>query len=713
MEQVRFNYSTKNIPIPPRNTYLKSLIEKVESVVKRMRWKAFFFDRKTDENDDRTDSKFGFKSRKYPPLNEDMDNFEADLLNMVQNVKFRETNVNDQFQSKLNEDINKINKSNKAFIPADKTTNFYKLDKTQHNKLLTNNITASYKKTNKNATMTIDLEAKTIATKLKIDDRTERIAKHQAFITLKDHKDNFVNNPTCRLINPAKSELGIVSKKILDNINTSIRQQTSLNQWKNTAAVINWFNNIQDKQKHCFAAFDIDSFYPSISERLLLNAITYAKNYKTITDQDIDIIMHCRKSLLYDNDIAWAKKNNNNMFDVTMGSYDGAEICELVGLFLLNTLSEKYGKDNLGLYRDDGLALLQNTSGPQAERIKKDITQHFKKHGLNITIRTNLKIVDFLDVTLNLTDGTYCPYRKPNNETLYIDANSNHPPTILKHLPAAIGRRISDISYNKDVFDTAKPHYEDALKRSGHNEKLNYTDHSTPASRNTTTPPKRKNRQRKVIWFNPPFSKNVKTNIGKSFLGLIEKHFPQSHRYSKIFNKNTVKVSYSCTDNLDKIIKKHNNKILNPKPTSPQNGCNCRKKDNCPMNNNCLSSSLVYNANVTTEEDTTGKNYVGLTEGTFKQRHTQHALSFRNRKYANSTELSKYIWTLKDKKIDYTISWTILATAAAYSNKTKRCNLCLSEKLHIIRADKTTLLNKRSELISKCRHENKYYLSTL
>ena len=127
------------------------------------------------------------------------------------------------------------------------------------------------------------------------------------------------------------------------------------------------------------------------------------------------------------------------MFDVTMGSFDGAEVCELIGLFLLNNLSEKYGKNNVGLYRDNGLVLLRNASGPQSERTKKDITREFKKQGLNISISTNLKICNFVDVTLSLTDGTQYTYRKPDNEILYIDTNSNHPPKIIKHLPAAIG----------------------------------------------------------------------------------------------------------------------------------------------------------------------------------------------------------------------------------------------------------------------------------
>ena len=235
--------------------------------------------------------------------------------------------------------------------------------------------------------------------------------------------------------------------------------------------------------------------------------------------------MHCRKSLLFDNETAWTKKNHSNMFDVTMGSIDGAEVCELIG------------KNNVGLYRDDGLVLLKNASRPQSERTRKDISREFKRQGLNISISANLKICNFLDVTLNLADGSYYPYRKPNNETLYIDTNSNHPPTIIKHLPAAIGRRISDISSNKELFNKAKPNYESALKRSGHEEKLTYTERKKPADH--TAQNSRKNRQRNVIWFNPPYSMNVQTNIGREFLNLVSKHFPKNHRYSKIFNKAT------------------------------------------------------------------------------------------------------------------------------------------------------------------------------
>ena len=73
-----------------------------------------------------------------------------------------------------------------------------------------------------------------------------------------------------------------------------------------------------------------------------------------IPDDHITIIKHVRKSVLFSGGRPWVKKNNAGMFDATMGSFDGAEICELVGLFILNNLGEKFGKNNMGLYRDDG-----------------------------------------------------------------------------------------------------------------------------------------------------------------------------------------------------------------------------------------------------------------------------------------------------------------------------------------------------------------------
>ena len=148
-----------------------------------------------------------------------------------------------------------------------------------------------------------------------------------------------------------------------------------------------------------------------------------------------------------------------------MGSYDGAELCELVGLYLLNQLSTVIDKSSVGLYRDDGLAAKNNANCPKLDRIRKDIAL-FKEEGLSITIETNLIETDFLDVTFNLAANKYFLFRKANNTPLYINAFSNHLPTI-KQLPKFI-KCISVLFCNKEEFDRVKSVYETALKDSGH-----------------------------------------------------------------------------------------------------------------------------------------------------------------------------------------------------------------------------------------------------
>ena len=142
--------------------------------------------------------------------------------------------------------------------------------------------------------------------------------------TLKDHKDNFANNPQVRLINPVKNELGRISKFILDKINLAIREHFSFNQWKNTQNVIDWFNKIQNKKVHKFVVFDIKEFYPSIKEQLLKEALVSANNYINIPENDKKIINHARKSLLFKKQQTWIKKASE-LFEVTMGAYDGTE----------------------------------------------------------------------------------------------------------------------------------------------------------------------------------------------------------------------------------------------------------------------------------------------------------------------------------------------------------------------------------------------------
>ena len=265
----------------------------------------------------------------------------------------------------------------------------------------------------------------------------------------------------------------------------------------------------------------------SITEALLKKALDFARKHIDISEENMEIIHYARKSLLFSEDSTWIKKKGG-LFDVTMGAYDGAEICELVGTFILDRIGLKHNKREVGLYRDDGLAVFKNLSGPENEKIKKDFQKIFKENGLDIVIQCNMKVVDYLDITLNLNDGTFKPFRKADEETSYIHSESDHPPNIIKQLPLSVEKRLSNLSSSKEMFDQSKGYYQDALRKSGHTYILEYK----PI---TNTAPKK--RKRNIIWFNPPFSKIVSTNIGKCFLQLINKHFPPNHKFRKLFNR--------------------------------------------------------------------------------------------------------------------------------------------------------------------------------
>ena len=97
---------------------------------------------------------------------------------------------------------------------------------------------------------------------------------------------------------------------------------------------------------------------------------------------------------------------------MTMGSCDGADICDLVGLFLLNLLTSEFGKNNISLYRDNDLSCFQNISGPDSEKIKKKLCKLFKENGLNFTVECHLAITNFLDVSFDLKSGICSSYKK-------------------------------------------------------------------------------------------------------------------------------------------------------------------------------------------------------------------------------------------------------------------------------------------------------------
>ena len=262
---------------------------------------------------------------------------------------------------------------------------------------------------------------------------------------------------------------------------------------------------------------------------------------------------------------------------------------------------------------------------------------------------------------------------------------------------------MSKISSSKAIFEKAAPVYQGALKESGHKYKLNYQPEE---DRGESSVPKRK-RSRKQIYFNPPFSKSVKTNVGGKFLQIMDKHFPPGNPLRKIFNRNSVKVSYRCTPNLGLKIAAHNAKILKKEDLGAENprSCNCRKKELCPVDGKCLSESVIYQA-VVTREDGVVDSYVGLTENTFKDRWTKHKSSFKTRNPKNASGLSRYVWDLEDQKIGFGIKWNILSKAKPFDPASGVCRLCIREKYFIIFQPEMATINSRNEIAGPCLHKS-------
>ena len=212
----------------------------------------------------------------------------------------------------------------------------YRHSKEEYSNLLQNTVTSKYKKTDKCAAININKEVIKHTREANIIGKIEISGRGISFISLKDHKKYFLNRPITRLLNSTKREIGRISKYILQNINKTLSEEIKVNEWKNPESVINWFKIIPNEHLYTFLMFGIKDFYPSVKEKLLWGTIRSAKLYIYISNKDIEAIFHARKSLLYYNDEMWVKKGERN-FDVSMGAYDGAEVCELIGSFMLLT----------------------------------------------------------------------------------------------------------------------------------------------------------------------------------------------------------------------------------------------------------------------------------------------------------------------------------------------------------------------------------------
>ena len=398
------------------------------------------------------------------------------------------------FQRKLAANVAKVKKDTKVIVGADKSSNFYRMEPQAYQEALLKDIHADYKKADETVEEDINTEAFLFAAELDIEDRVFRMERRQAVVTLKDHKENFLNRPETRLINPTKSELGKVTKQKLVKILNTVRAKSGLTQWKSDHSVVRWFKALEDKSSLRFIEFDIKSFYPNISRDLLSKALDWCSTMVDIPEEDRDLIMHTRRSILINGEETWVKKGED-LFDVTMGAFDGAEVCDICGLFLLSQLTHLPIKG--GLYRDDAL-FASNLPPKQVHKTMEEIITIFASNGLQLKAKCNSTVANFLDVTFDLM-----PYRKPGTPVEYIHIDSNHPRHVTKNTVAEVSKRLSALSSSKEIFDAAKGVHEEALKRAGYKEKLLYKPEEERTSRS------RRTRRKVKVWFNPPFCMSV------------------------------------------------------------------------------------------------------------------------------------------------------------------------------------------------------------
>ena len=341
--------------------------------------------------------------------------------------------------------------------------------------------------------------------------------------------------------------------------------------------------------------------------------------------------------------------------------------------------------------------------------MRQSIIKVFRDLNLSITIEVGLTRVNFLDVVMDLEKEIYKPYRKPGDKPLYVNSWSNHPPLVLRNIPLGINRRLCEISSNKDVFLEAIPPYQVELDKCGYKHKLVWMEVEGLQQKK-----KSRGRARMVIWFNPPHSINVKTNVGKEFLSLLDKHFPKGHALNTILNRNTVKVSYRCLPNMGRKLASHNSKILrktaNPNPKPPAK-CNCQKsrRSECPVPGGCNQDGAVYQTTVATNDGRV-ESYVGLAKN-FKKRFRKHRTTLTDRDAEGHTTMSRYFWKKVDEGKDPKVSWKFLEKDIPDFNPvTGLCKLCTREKFQIVLNPSVATLNHRTEMFAYCRHKPLYLI---
>ena len=308
-------------------------------------------------------------------------------------------------------------------------------------------------------------------------------------------------------------------------------------------------------------------------------------------------------------------------------------------------------------------------------------------------------MIKFNRIIIIQYEGTYRAWVKPEQVIHYVHRESNHPNHVIKNIPFEVQRRLTLLSSNQAMFEAAKEPFQEALRRAGYKETLIYSP--------INILPKRKKRKRNILWFNPPYCKSVKSNLGRQFLQLLDKCFPKGRQLHKILNSHTVQLSPRTMPNLGKIVAAHNSKVTSTKINYKEPNCNCRGVNKtCIMEGSrCQDSGVIYQAEVIAPNKENMK-YVGVCAPKWKTRYANHKTSFRHPEKRKQTKLSGYVWTLKDENIEPDIKWRILARTSTYKPSNNTCRLCLTEKYIIMHKPEEATLNSRDEFFSGCLHKH-------
>ena len=559
-----YNYSVKDIPAPSQKEYKMALIRRTEEFIIRLRWAFLFFMKPKAFNNDNKANKYKLKNDKFPDKvnHPSLEAFEKELWQMVENVEFKRTNC--AYMTKLKIEKEKISNENDLIIKADKSSNMYKINKDRYLEIVQNEISKTYKRvTNPSKIKNMDLNAKNTTDKLGISERIQKTKKAFAKVQVKDHKERFPNDVEYRLLNPAIHEIGIINRKVLRRSVEALKKHLKVNLWKDSSEAVNWFKHIEEKHQTCFIQMDIKKMYSSITKQTFEKTIAWAQSFEfiNISKEEIELLYKGRESILFFNQREYEKRNNPS-FDVTEGSFEGAEVAELIDLMILHEIVnvKKLLKANeIAIYRDDCLIAVR-INPLQQDKLRKQLIKLFKEEfKFEITIEINMKVVNFLDVTLNLITNAYNPYTKPGNQPIYVNAKSNHPPNVIKEIPTMINKRLYKLSSNETEFNNNKEIYQQALKNANYKHKLVWND-SNEEEQRIVEGGIRRNRRRSTLWYNPPFSKTVHTNVAGKFLSLVDKWFGSNPSLKSQFSTLTINSSYSTTRNMQSYIHSYNNK---------------------------------------------------------------------------------------------------------------------------------------------------------